>query len=286
MKYAFIHQHRFQYSITALCRRLNVSSSGYRHWRHYPVSIRQQKDQAIVIHLKEIHRECKSTYGYRRMYHAARLQGLDVGRNRVHRLMRVNGIMARYKRKYKTTTNSRHSLSIAHNLLNRHFNVNTPNQVWVSDITYVPTQEGWLYLATTLDLYSRKIVGWAMEKRMQKSLVIRSLQMALHNRRPNPSQRLMHHSDRGSQYASKLFQKLLKANDIRCSMTRKGNCWDNAVAESFFRTLKEERVYQQRYKTRDEAKHSIFEYTQVFYNQQLLHSSLGYMSPNQFERVA
>ena len=286
MKYAFIHQHRFQYSITALCRRLNVSSSGYRHWRHYPVSIRQQKDQAIVIHLKEIHRECKSTYGYRRMYHAARLQGLDVGRNRVHRLMRVNGIMARYKRKYKTTTNSRHSLSIAHNLLNRQFNVNTPNQVWVSDITYVPTQEGWLYLATTLDLYSRKIVGWAMEKRMQKSLVIRSLQMALHNRRPNPSQRLMHHSDRGSQYASKLFQKLLKANDIRCSMSRKGNCWDNAVAESFFRTLKEERVYQQRYKTRDEAKHSIFEYIQVFYNQQLLHSSLGYMSPNQFERVA
>jgi len=177
-------------------------------------------------------------------------------------------------------------LPTASNLLNRQFKVSAPNQVWVSDITYIPTQEGWLYLATTLDLYSRKIVGWAMDQRMQKSLVIRALQMALHNRRPNPLQRLMHHSDRGSQYASKLFQKLLKANDIQCSMSRKGNCWDNAVAESFFRTLKEELVHQQRYTTRDEARLSIFEYIEVFYNQLRLHSSLGYMSPNQFERVA
>ena len=286
MKYAFIYQHRFQFSLAALCRRLNVSPSGYRHWREYPISIRQQRDQALVIHLKEIHRECKSTYGYRRMYHAARLQGLDVGRNRIHRLMRIYGIIARYKRKYKTTTDSRHTLPVAPNLLNRQFNVAAPNQVWVSDITYIPTQEGWLYLATTLDLYSRKIVGWAMDQRMQKGLVIRALQMALHHRRPNSLQILMHHSDRGSQYASKLFQKLLKVNDIRCSMSRKGNCWDNAVAESFFRTLKEELVHQQRYKTRDDAKQSIFEYIEVFYNQQRLHSSLGYMSPDQFERVA
>ena len=286
MKYAFIHQHRFQFSLTALCRRLNVSPNGYRHWREYPISIREQRDQSFVIHLKQIQRECKSTYGYRRMYHAARLHGLNVGRNRVHRLMRVNGIIARYKRKYKTTTDSRHTLPVASNLLNRQFNVNTPNQVWVSDITYIPTQEGWLYLATILDLYSRKIVGWAMDERMQKGLVIRALQMALHHRQPRPIQRLMHHSDRGSQYASKLFQKLLKANDIRCSMSRKGNCWDNAVAESFFRTLKEELVHQQRYKTRDDAKHSIFEYIEVFYNQHRLHSSLGYMSPDQFERVA
>jgi putative transposase len=266
--------------------RLKVSPSGYRHWREYPISIREQRDQALVIHLRQIHRECKSTYGYRRMYHAARLRGLNVGRNRVHRLMRIHGIMSRYKRKYKTTTDSRHVLPVASNLLNRQFNVNTPNQVWVSDITYIPTQEGWLYLATTLDLYSRKIVGWAMDERMQKGLVIRALQMALHNRQPSPLQRLMHPSDRGSQYASKLFQKLLKVNDIRCSMSRKGNCWDNAVAESFFRTLKEERVHQQRYKTRDDAKQSIFEYIEVFYNQKRLHSSLGYMSPDQFERVA
>lgn len=286
MKYAFIHQHRFHYSITALCNRLNVSPSGYRYWNQCPVSIRHQKEQATVIHLKEIHRDSQSTYGYRRMVHAARLHGLDIGRNAVHRLMRKYGIMARYKRKYKTTTDSRHTLPIAPNLLNRQFKVSVPNQVWVSDITYIPTQEGWLYLATTLDLYSRKIVGWAMDQRMQKSLVIRALQMALHNRRPNPLQRLMHHSDRGSQYASKLFQKLLKANDIRCSMSRKGNCWDNAVAESFFRTLKEELVHQQRYKTRDHARLSIFEYIEVFYNQHRLHSSLGYMSPNQFERVA
>ncbi len=286
MRYAFVHQHRFQFSIATLCRRLNVSPSGYRHWREYPISIREQRDQALVIHLKQIHRECKSTYGYRRMYHAARLHGLTVGRNRVHRLMRIHGIMARYKRKYKTTTDSRHTLPVASNLLNRQFNVSAPNQVWVSDITYIPTQEGWLYLATTLDLYSRKIVGWAMDQRMQKSLVIRALQMALHNRRPNPLQRLMHHSDRGSQYASKLFQKLLKVNDIRCSMSRKGNCWDNAVAESFFHTLKEELVHHQRYKTRDDARQSIFEYIEVFYNQHRLHSSLGYRSPDQFERVA
>ncbi len=286
MKYAFIHQHRFQFSLSDLCRRLSVSPSGYRHWREHPLSIRHQKDQAIVIHLKQIHRECKSTYGYRRMYHAARLQGLDVGRNRVHRLMRVYGIIARYKRKYKTTTDSCHTLPIAPNLLNRQFNVGAPNQVWVSDITYIPTQEGWLYLATTLDLYSRKIVGWAMDERMQKSLVVRALHMALNHRRPDPLLRLMHHSDRGSQYASKLFQKLLKTNNIRCSMSRKGNCWDNAVAESFFRTLKEERIHQQRYKTRQDAKQSIFEYIEVFYNQNRLHSSLGYMSPDQFERVA
>jgi len=220
------------------------------------------------------------------MYHAARLQGLNVGRNRVHRLMRLNGIIARYRRKYKTTTDSRHTLPVAPNLLNRQFNVTAPNHVWVSDITYIPTQEGWLYLATTLDLYSRKIVGWAMDQRMQKNLVIRALQMSLHHRHPSPLQRLMHRSDRGSQYASKLFQKLLKANDIQCSMSRKGNCWDNAVAESFFRTLKEERVHQQRYKTRHDAKQSIFEYIEVFYNQHRLHISLGYMSPDQFERVA
>ena len=286
MKYAFIHRHRFQYRLTELCRQLRVSASGYRHWRQHPVSIRHQKEQAIVIHLKQIHRDSKSTYGYRRMVHAARLQGINIGRNAVQRLMRKYSILARYKRKYKTTTDSRHTLPVAPNLLNRQFNVSVPNQVWVSDITYIPTQEGWLYLATTLDLYSRKIVGWAMDQRMQKSLVIRALQMALHNRRPNPLQRLMHHSDRGSQYASKLFETLLKVNDIRCSMSRKGNCWDNAVAESFFRTLKEELVYQQRYKTRDDARHSIFEYIEVFYNQHRLHSSLGYMSPDQFERVA
>lgn len=286
MKYAFIHQHRFQFNLSALCRRLNVSTSGYRYWKQYPVSIRHQKEQAVVIHLKEIHRESKSTYGYRRMVHAVRLRGINIGRNAVQRLMRKYGIAARYKRKYKTTTDSRHSLPIAPNLLNRQFKVNAPNQVWVSDITYIPTQEGWLYLATTLDLYSRKIVGWSMDQRMQKSLVVNALHMALQHRKLNPSQRLMHHSDRGSQYASKLFQKLLKVNDIRCSMSRKGNCWDNAVAESFFRTLKEELVHQQRYKTRDDAKQSIFEYIEVFYNQHRLHSSLGYLSPNQFERVA
>ena len=212
MKYAFIHHHRFHYSITALCNRLDVSPSGYRYWKQYPVSIRHQKEQAIVILLKQIHRESKSTYGYRRMYHAARLQGLDVGRNRIHRLMKIYGIMARYKRKYKTTTDSRHTLPVAPNLLKRQFNVNTPNQVWVSDITYIQTQEGWLYLATTLDLYSRKIVGWALDERMQKGLVIRALQMALHHRQPqpSPSQRLMHHSDRGSQYASNLFQETIE----------------------------------------------------------------------------
>ena len=225
-------------------------------------------------------------YGYRRMVHAARLQGLTVGRNRVHRLMREHDIRAHYKRKYKTTTDSRHALPIAPNLLDRQFNVSAPNQVWVRDITYIPTQEGWLYLATTIDLFSRKVVGWAMDQRMKKGLVIRALHMALNHRRPTSSQPLMHHSDRGSQYASKLFQKLLKANDIKCSMSRQGNCWDNAVAESFFHTLKEELVYQQRYKTRDDARQSIFEYIEVFYNQQRLHSSLGYMSPNQFERVA
>lgn len=267
MRYVFIHQYRFHYSVAALCNRLNVSPSGYRNWMQYPVSTRHQKEQAIVIHLKQIHRESKETYGYRRMVHAAWGQGINIGRNAVQRLMRQYGIMARYKRKYKTTTDSRHCLPTASNLLNRQFKVGAPNRVWVSDITYIPTQEGWLYLATTLDLYSRKIAGWAMDQRMQKSLVVRALPMALQHRKPIPSQKLMHRSDKGSQYASKLFQKLLKANDIRCSMSRKGNCWDNAVAESFFRTLKEELVHQPRYKTRDDARQSIFEYIEVFYNQ-------------------
>jgi transposase InsO family protein len=195
--------------------------------------------------------------------------------------MREAGLAAKTKRRFKATTQSKHDLPVAPNLLNQNFSIDRPNAVWVSDITYIATEEGWLYLATTLDLFSRRIVGWAMEPHMKTDLVLASLRMAIGSRAPKPG--LVHHSDRGSQYASKRYQEALKSAEMICSMSRKGNCYDNAVQESWYHSLKTELVFHERFKTRAEAISKIFEYIEVFYNRERLHSTLGYKSPAMFE---
>jgi transposase InsO family protein len=231
--------------------------------------------------MKEIHQETKQSYGSRRMAKQLQQEGHLVGRYKARSLMRRAGIMVRRKKRFKVTTDSRHGYPIAPNLLDRRFDVDGPNQVWASDITYMPTKEGWLFLAVVLDLYSRKVVGWSMATRMSQELVVKALRMAIKNRQPDPG--LIHHSDRGSQYASHTYQRLLATHELIPSMSRKGDCLDNAVVERFFGTLKRERTYLQSYTTRQQAKLDIFTYIETFYNRKRLHSYLGYLSPDRFE---
>lgn len=224
-------------------------------------------------------------YGYRRVYHALRANNLDSGsKNRVYRVMQSKQIMAKTKKRFRITTDSRHNLPIAKNILNREFKVSYPNHSWVGDLSYIWTQEGWLYLAVVIDLYSKAVIGWSVANHLQSKLVEDALLQAIWQRKPGDG--LVFHSDRGVQYASESFKSLLKVYNIIQSMSRKGNCWDNAIAESFFKTLKVELIYHHRYATREEAKSSIFEYIEVFYNRQRLHSSLNYMAPMQFETAA
>jgi len=231
--------------------------------------------------ISEIHKGSRSIYGAPRIHETLKARGIRCGLNRVARLMKEAGIRSKVKRKFKATTNSKHDHPIAPNLLNQDFKTYSPDAIWVSDITYIWTDEGWLYLATTMDLFSRAIVGWAMDSRMKSDLVVSALDMALNARMP--ARGLIHHSDRGVQYAAKPFQELLTANGIVCSMSRKGNCYDNAVQESFYHTLKTELVHHEHYLTRDQARASIFDYIEVFYNRERIHSTLGYVSPLQFE---
>jgi len=233
--------------------------------------------------IMQIYSNSRKTYGSPRIYQQLLREGYSVGKKRVERLMQEMGIQALAKRKYKATTDSKHSKPVAQNHLNRDFRADRPNQAWVADITYIYTQEGWLYLATIMDLYSRKIIGWSLRNRLTKELVMAALDMALKQRKPSSS--LLLHSDRGSQYASELYQTLLERNGILCSMSGKGNCWDNAVMESFYRTLKIELIYQRNYETRIEAQRDIFEYIEIFYNRERLHSSLGYYSPEEYEKM-
>jgi transposase InsO family protein len=237
--------------------------------------------------MKVIHadRDMQS-YGSPRVCEELVARGHDVSENTVARLMREHGLRASSSRKFRVTTDSKHSLPVAENLLNREFEQDSADRVWLADITYVWTREGWLYLACVLDAYSRKIVGWSMSERIDKELVLGALRMALARRRPDCEGRLLHHSDRGSQYASAAFQKLLRDESITCSMSRKGNCWDNAMMESFFATLKKERIHQEDYATRAEARASVFDYIERFYNRVRRHSALGYLSPEQFEQIA
>jgi len=231
----------------------------------------------------QIYTNSRRTYGSPRIHRKLVREGYRIGKKRIERLMQELAICAVAKKKYRATTDSKHSQPVAENYLNRKFNVNEPNQAWVADITYIYTQEGWLYLATIMDLYSRKIIGWSLRDRLTKELVMAALDMALKQR--NLSSDLLLHSDRGSQYASELYQTLLEKNGILCSMSGKGNCWDNAVMESFYRTLKVELIYQKNYETRIEARRDIFEYIEIFYNRERLHSSLGYYSPEEYERI-
>ena len=283
MKYGFITQHKNTYPISLQCQVLGVNRQAYYHY--IKVTANKQKSaehQEMLKWIKELALLTDFTYGSRRMMRALNTLSYGVSRNRVIKLMREAGISVRRKKKYKVTTDSKHKNPVYPNVLKRQFTVLKIDQVYVSDITYIHTREGWLYLAVVIDLCSRKVVGWSTHKQMKAKLVCDALQMALWRRRPKPG--LIHHSDRGSQYASDAFRKLLKDNKIVGSMSRKGNCWDNAVAESFFGSLKQELVQWYDYRTRYEARQDIVQYISMFYNNFRLHSTLDYVCPNDFEK--
>jgi putative transposase len=276
-----MHQHRQKWPVRVMGRVLEVSPSGYYAWRGRSPASRSHRRGQLRTAIQEAHRTSRRTYGSPRITAALRRQGHVCCVNTVARIMREDGLAAKIKRRFKVTTDSDHDLPTAPNRLERCFRQARPNQVWVSDITFIATDEGWLYLAAALDLYSRRVVGWAMGDRITSELVIRALEMAVAHRRPPPG--LMHHSDRGCQYASMAFGERLRAHGMIGSMSRKANAYDNAVMESFFGTLKRELVNAGPYATRDQAQKAVFEWIEVFYNRQRLHSSLGYRSPAEFE---
>lgn len=259
-----------------------VSRSGYYSWKNREKSTQEKERERLVPKVKEIHRESRASYGARRISEELEAQGECCGRTKASTLMRLAGVAAKQKRKFKVTTDSKHTLPVAPNLLKREFDVPEQDAIYCGDITYIWTQEGWLYLAIVLDLFSRQIVGWSMSNRMTKRLVVDSFQMAIWRRRPASG--LIFHSDRGSQYCSHEFQNLLKQHGTLSSMSRKGDCWDNSVAESFFGSLKTERVYDTIYTTRKEARLDIVDYIEMFYNSKRRHSYLGYLSPKEFEK--
>ena len=283
MKYRVIRDNAGRAPVRLMCRALNVSSAGYYAWVDRPESLHTVANRGLLVEIRSIHRESRQTYGSPSIWDALVKRGHRVGENRVARLMRAEGIRAKTVKKWKATTDSGHRLPVAANTLNRAFTVNKPNRVWAGDITYVWTNEGWLYLAVVLDLFSRQVIGWALGDRLTVDLAEAALTMALWRRKPKAG--LLHHSDRGSQYAAGAYQQRLTAHGIECSMSRKGNCWDNACVESFFGTLKKELVHHRRYLTREEAKQEIFEYIEVFYNRMRRHSTLGYYSPAEFEAM-
>ena len=284
MRYRAIQEHDRRYPIRLMCRALAVSPAGYYAWRDRPESRRAMQNRTLLSIIRVLHRESRETYGSPSIWSALSKQGHVVGKQRVARLMRQAGLRAKTVRKWRATTQSQHRFPVAENTLDRQFTVASPNRVWAGDITYVWTTEGWLYLAVILDLYSRAVIGWAMGQRLTGELAEDALRMALTTRQPQAG--LLHHSDRGSQYAATRYQHLLTTHGITPSMSRKGNCWDNACVESFFGTLKRELVHHRRYVTREEATQDIFEYIEVFYNRKRRHSTLGYDSPAEFEARA
>lgn len=286
MKYQFIEEHRDQYPVTLMCRVLDIARSGYYAWRKQPLSARKMADPLLLMHIRDIFEQSRQTDGSYRIQATLVEQSLRCGRKRVARLMREDELEPKTTRPFKVvTTDPNHTLPVAPNRLNQEFTADRPDQIWLADITYVPTAEGWLYLAVVLDLYSRRIVGWAMSVSLHRQLVIDALQMALTTRQPPPG--LLHHSDRGSQYASEEYQSLLTQAQIvgTLRVSRKGNCYDNAPLESFFGTFKTELVFHQHYATQAEARLDIFEYIEVFYNRFRRHSALGYKSPVKYEAL-
>lgn len=277
MRYAFVDQQSGSYPVEMLCQAMQVSPSGYASWKRGERPRKRLTDDQLIILIRAVHARTRGAYGSPRIYQEIKANGHAVSKTRVERLMREHGIRARHKRRYRATTNSRHSLPVAPNVLDRQFNPAVPNAAWATDITYIATAEGWLYLAVVLDLFDRSVVGWSIKPRMTTDIVIDALTMAWFRRRPAAG--LVHHSDRGSQYASGAYQAKLAEYGMVCSMSRKANCWDNAVAESFFNSLKNERVHSQRYRTRDEARADLFEYIELFYNRSRRHSALGGKAP-------
>ena len=284
MRYEFIRAEKARFPVRMMCRLLEVSRSGFYAWLERRDS-RELNDRQLLQLIREIFAQSGETYGSPRIYRELRTRGVRCDKARVERLMRENEITPPRKKKYRVTTDSNHKNPVAPNVLQRDFTSPAPNRRWVSDITYVWTWAGWLYLAVVLDLFSRRVVGWAMDSRLDtESLTLNALHMALRNRAPDRG--LIHHSDRGTQYTSGDFQKVLDARGIVCSMSRRGDCWDNAVAESFFATLKLELIFRRTFRTRREARQAIYKYIEVFYNRQRRHSYLGYLSPAEFEELA
>ena len=285
MKFRAIRDNIGRFAVSLMCSALQVSTSGYYAWRDRRPSPRAQANDRLLRQIREAHQRSRCTYGSPRITQELRAQGHRVGENRIAELMRKAAIRAKSARKWKATTQSAHRLPVAENTLDRQFTVIQPNRVWAGDLTFVWTAEGWLYLAVVIDLYSRTVIGWAMSDRLCADLATRALTMALWRRKPHRGG-LLCHSDRGVQYAARDYQQLLAEHGIACSMSRKANCWDNAVVESFFHTLKVELVHHRRYLTRDEARQDIFEWIEVFYNRERRHSTLGYRSPAEFEAMA
>jgi putative transposase len=273
---------RLEYPVPLMSRIMNVSDSGYYAWSDRPLSQRAQEEMRLEVEIKAAHKRARNTYGAERLQRDLAEHGIQVGICRIKRIKRKLGLRCKQKRKFKVTTDSRHKLPVADNLLHQKFTVYEPNKVWVSDITYVPTDEGWLYLAGHKDLFTGEIVGYAMGERLTKNLVSQSLFRALANKRPEVG--LMHHSDRGSQYCSNEYRQLLELYDLEVSMSGKGNCFDNAPMESFWGILKQELIHHRHYKTRQEAIRDITEYIEIFYNRQRIQSKLGFLSPVVFSR--
>ena len=283
MRCRFIEVEKANHTITSLCRVMQVPRSTYYAWCGHEPSTRAQEDARLKPLIRSIHLQSRGTYGAFRVHRALRETGASVGRHRVARLMREEGLRARQRRKFKATTDSAHNHPIADNLLARDFTAANANTVWVGDITYVWTREGWLYLAVLVDLYSRRVVGWSLGSRMTQDLALNALAMACAMRRPPKG--LLHHTDRGSQYASKAYQAELRKIGARSSMSRKGNCWDNAAAESFFATLKKEAVHGEDFATRDDARLAVLSYI-TWYNAHRMHSSIGFVAPKTYEALA
>ena len=268
-----------------MCRILGVSASGFYAWRKREPSERSMQDRLLLVEIEKCHKASRRIYGSPRVFRSLKELGIRVGEKRVARLMRETCLRAKTSRRFRVTTDSAHTLAVAANLLDRRFSpsfAETPNRVWASDITYIPTKEGWLYLSVVLDLASRRVVGWSMQETAGSSIAIDAIKMALSYRRPENG--MLHHSDRGIQYAARDFRRLLRSRRIECSMSRKGDCWDNAVTESFFATLKKELVQPSDWQTREQARAALFEWIEVWYNRERRHSSIGYLSPAEYEK--
>jgi transposase InsO family protein len=281
--FSFIEQYKDAWPVTVMCNTLGVSPAGFYAWRQRPRSEQEQRRDALLVEIRTVHAEVKQRYGSPRIYKELQAKGVECCVNTVAKLMHDNDIRSKTARKFRNTTDSNHPLPVADNILDRQFNPSGPNEKWVGDITYIPTREGWLYLAVVEDLYSRMVVGWSMGDTMTSRLVVDALEMAVKRRLPGEG--LLAHSDRGSQYASEHYQRLLAKHGIECSMSSVGQCWDNAPMESFFASLKKELVHHEDYETRAQARASIFEYIETFYNPKRRHSSLGYVSPAEYEQA-
>lgn len=284
MRYTFIRAHEREFRVAMMCRALAVSRSGYYGWRHRAPSARAAANARLLARIREVHATSRENYGAVKTWQALRALGETCGRHRVARLRQRHGIEAKRLRRFRTARASRHTEAIAANLLDRHFTATSADRAWVGDITFIPTREGWLYLAVLLDLYSRRVVGWAMNEKMNRRLVIDALTMAVDARRPAPG--LLHHTDRGMLYATTAYRAILTEHGMLASMSRKGDCYDNAVAESFFSNLKNELTWHRSFDSRDAARAAIFDYIEIFYNRQRLHETLDYVSPVRYEERA